>query len=102
MSKRAEKNPSDEPGFEQALAELEALIDKIESGQVGLEACLTHYERGMKLISRCQGVLNQAQTRIASLNVNADGSISAPPSADGDLDDDLNDDSEPIDEPESF
>ena len=78
MSKQSDKKVNDEPGFEQALAELEELIDKIESGQIGLEECLTHYERGMKLIGRCKGVLDQAQTRIAKLNVNADGSLAAP------------------------
>lgn len=101
MSKRSEKNVNDEPGFEQALAELEALIDKIESGQVGLEECLTHYERGMKLIGRCKGVLDQAQTRIAKLNVNADGSLSSTPNDPADHDD-HDDDRDSDDEPQTY
>lgn len=78
MAKRT--NPSaqeQEPGFEQAVAELEELIERIESGQVGLEECLTQYERGMKLIARCKSVLGAAQKRIAELNINTDGSLRA-------------------------
>lgn len=100
MSKRTEKNVNDEPGFEQALAELEELIDKIESGQIGLEECLTHYERGMKLIGRCKGVLDQAQTRIAKLNVNADGSLAAPANQNPD-DPDSYDDNDDTDQSDS-
>ncbi len=95
MSKRS--NASDqEPSFEQAVAELEELIERIESGQVGLEECLTQYERGMKLIARCQSVLGAAQKRIAELNVNADGSLRSQAGqeddagdADGDLSEDI-------------
>jgi len=78
MSKRSNASSPQEPSFEQAIAELEELIERIESGQVGLEECLTQYERGMKLIARCKSVLGTAQKRIAELNVNADGSLRGP------------------------
>lgn len=96
MAKEPSVTPSDDadpqPGFEQALEELEALIEKIESGQVGLEACLTHYERGMKLIARCQQVLGQAQQRIARLQVKEDGSLASQPAMPDDVIDAQTDD----------
>lgn len=71
-------------GFEEALVELEELIEKIESGEIGLEKCLEHYERGMKLIASCQSTLNQARKRIAEIKINPDGSLSTLPSQDQD------------------
>lgn len=100
MAKRNEKDTQQQPSFEQAMAELEELIEKIEAGQVGLEECLTHYERGMALIARCKSVLGAAQTKIAELNIGPDGSLKVPASPDaddameGDLDDDEADDQE--------
>lgn len=80
---RAQQTSESQPGFEQALAELEQLIEKIESGEIGLEECLTHYERGMKLVARCQQVLGQAHQRIARLRVSEEGSLEAAPGLPG-------------------
>ena len=63
MSKSAEKPPK----FEDAIAQLETIIDQIESGQIGLEESITQYERGMKLVTRCQSILDDARRRIAEL-----------------------------------
>lgn len=71
MAKSSDKMPK----FEEAIEELEAIIDQIESGQVGLEECITQYERGMKLVSRCQGILDKAQQRIAELTATAGGKL---------------------------
>ena len=84
MAKRNEKDAPQQPSFEQAMAELEELIEKIEAGQVGLEECLTHYERGMTLIARCKAVLGAAQTKIAELNIGPDGSLRSFGSSDAD------------------
>lgn len=64
--------------FEESISELEAIIDQIESGEIGLEDSITQYEKGMKLIEKCQAILNRAQTRIAELTVDGKGQLSAP------------------------
>jgi exodeoxyribonuclease VII small subunit len=55
------------PDFEQALAELESIIQRIESGQIGLEKSITEYERGVGLIRRCRQVLERAEQRVEEL-----------------------------------
>ncbi len=62
--------------FEHAISELEQIIEQIESGEIGLEDSITQYEKGMKLISKCQTILNRAQTRIAELTVDRDEHLS--------------------------
>ena len=55
------------PGFEDALAQVEEIIERIEAGEVGLEQAIAEYERGMKLVARCRGVLAQAEQRVEEL-----------------------------------
>ncbi|MEX0886941.1 MAG: exodeoxyribonuclease VII small subunit [Phycisphaeraceae bacterium] len=61
--------------FDEALAELEALVERIESGEVGLEEALKQYERGIALIDRCRTVLGAAEQRIAELTADAAGKL---------------------------
>lgn len=53
--------------FEQALEQLEQIIEGIESGDTGLEESLSQYEKGMKLIGHCRAILSTAEKRIAEL-----------------------------------
>ncbi len=55
--------------FEQAMEALEAITDRIESGEIGLERSLTEYERGMGLIARCREVLDRAEQRVTELSM---------------------------------
>lgn len=64
-------NPLD---FETALAQLEQLVQKLESGDLSLEASLQEYERGVQLTRVCQQALKQAEQRVQL--VNSDGSSS--------------------------
>lgn len=50
--------------FEQAMSQLEDIIRKIESGEVGLEQSIAEYERGVALVKRCEAVLGQAEQRV--------------------------------------
>ena len=61
------KNPPPEPTFEQALAELEALVDQLEQGELTLEASLASFERGVALAGICQRALAQAEQRVEIL-----------------------------------
>jgi exodeoxyribonuclease VII small subunit len=60
--------------FEQAIAQLEAIVHELEEGQVGLEESLARYEQGVKLLRRCHELLSRAQRRIELLSgVDAQG-----------------------------
>lgn len=56
-----------DPTFEEALAELERIVHTLEDGQADLEASLAAYERGVALLKRCHGQLQQAEQRILLL-----------------------------------
>ncbi len=66
------KPHDDAPTFEQALAQLEALIDRIETGESGLEQSLADYEKGTQLLQRCRAILDTTQKRIAELTPTGD------------------------------
>ncbi|RRJ83608.1 exodeoxyribonuclease VII small subunit [Aestuariirhabdus litorea] len=57
------------PGFafEQSLAELEALVEKMESGELSLEQSLQAFEQGVTLTRECQQALTQAQQKVELL-----------------------------------
>ncbi len=55
------------PNFEKSLAELEALVEKLESGELALDESLANFKRGVELTRRCQAVLNQAQQSVEKL-----------------------------------
>lgn len=62
------------PGFEQALAELEELVAKLESGDLSLDQSLTHFKRGVELTRHCQSILDEAQQTVEVLNHEASAS----------------------------
>ena len=53
--------------FEQAIQELEKLVEKLESGDCTLEESLQLYERGVELQRNCQKQLDQAEQKIQIL-----------------------------------
>jgi exodeoxyribonuclease VII small subunit len=63
--------------FEDAIEELETILDQIERGEASLEDSITHYERGVSLVKHCQGVLDRAEKRIRELTQQEDGSLKA-------------------------
>lgn len=59
---------ADEPvDFEASLAELEALVAKMEAGDLTLEQSLAAFERGVHLTRVCQASLRSAELRIKAL-----------------------------------
>ena len=48
--------------FESALKELEALVEKMEQGDIRLEDSLQHFERGIQLTRQCQQALLNDET----------------------------------------
>jgi exodeoxyribonuclease VII small subunit len=76
MSKKNQIAPK---SFEEALAELEQILSKIEGGEVGLEESLAKYERGTFLIRHCRNVLGAAEKQIELLSKAEDGAIQTEP-----------------------
>jgi len=61
--------------FEEAVEQVEAVIDGIENGEIGLEESIEQYERGMKLLTYCKTVLDRAEQRIAKLAADQSGKL---------------------------
>ena len=59
--------PSGEPSFEKALAELEKIVARMESGELSLEQALTAHKRGLELARFCQKQLEAAQQQVKVL-----------------------------------
>lgn len=53
--------------YEQAIEELESIVEKLESGQLPLEDSIKAYERGMALSKHLEGLLGDAQRRVTLL-----------------------------------
>lgn len=63
---------SKEKKFEENLADLESIVQKLESGDVALEEALTEFQKGMKLSKTLQDTLDQAEKTLVKV-MQADG-----------------------------
>lgn len=59
--------------FEEALAELEGIVQRLERGQLDLEASIAAYERGTLLRQHCAEKLRQVQLRVEKLALDREG-----------------------------
>ena len=64
--------------FETALAELQTLVERLESGESPLEESLTAFEQGVRLTRDCQDALNQAEQKVQQL-LERDGEVQLSP-----------------------
>lgn len=62
------KSQSNQPNFEAAVAELEAIVSQMESGNLPLEQSLAAYKRGASLLQICQKSLADAEQEVRILN----------------------------------
>lgn len=62
--------------FEQALSELESIVERLETGDVALEESIEIYQRGAQLRAYCDEKLKSAQARIEKIT--GDGNAVAP------------------------
>jgi exodeoxyribonuclease VII small subunit len=65
--------------FEDALAELEAIVRRLEGGQVRLDDAIRSYERGAQLKRHCEAKLAEAQQRVDRIVIGPDGAVAAEP-----------------------
>ena len=61
------KKTDNEPTFEQDLARLEEIIEKLEEGEENLDESLKLFEEGQQVLARCRKVLEKAQVRVKKL-----------------------------------
>ena len=62
--------------FEKALAQLEEIVTRLESGKVDLEQSIAIYERGEALKKHCEKMLKDAEARIEKITLKSDGTPS--------------------------
>ncbi len=75
----AEAAPAAELSFEDALAELEAVVHRLESGAAPLEESIALYARGAELRRHCEDKLKAAEERVSRIVQGPDGAIAVRP-----------------------
>ena len=69
----------EELSFEQAMAELESLVKRLEEGRLPLEEAIASYERGTQLKKYCEQKLQSAKLRVEKIQVTPEGIFKAEP-----------------------
>jgi exodeoxyribonuclease VII small subunit len=65
--------PIPEMTFEEALAELESVVTRLERGDVALDDSINLYERGAALRARCQQKLAEAEEKVSRITLGEGG-----------------------------
>jgi exodeoxyribonuclease VII small subunit len=65
--------------FEEALAELDGIVARLEKGQAALEESIALYERGTALKAHCEAKLKAAQAKIEKIVISGDGEAGTRP-----------------------
>jgi exodeoxyribonuclease VII small subunit len=75
----SEATPVMDLSFEKAMTELEAIVARLEKGEVTLEDSIKLYERGEALRARCDALLQDAELRVEKITKAADGALALTP-----------------------
>jgi exodeoxyribonuclease VII small subunit len=67
MAKKEKQN-----SFEENLEKLQEIVDRVDSGELGLEQMIASYEEGLALIKTCRSTLENAELKINKLVENSD------------------------------
>ena len=67
------EKPVADMSFEEAMAELETLVNKLESSQVALDDSIRLYDRGAELKRHCEAKLKAAEEKVAQITLGANG-----------------------------
>lgn len=73
MTDKPEARPIDKMTFEEALAELESVVNDLESGSIPLDRSIELYERGAALKAHCEAKLASAEEKVARITRDAAG-----------------------------
>ena len=71
--------------FEKALAELEGIVTRLESGKVDLEQSIAIYERGEALKAHCEKLLKAAEDKVEKIRLSREGKPEGTVPLDGDM-----------------
>lgn len=73
------KNKKDEKSFDTGMAELEAIVARLEGGELPLEDALAAFEAGIGLVRQLNERLNAAEARVEVLTRDAEGQLKVEP-----------------------
>jgi exodeoxyribonuclease VII small subunit len=65
--------------FEEAMERLDAIVDAMETGQIGIEESIAKYEEAMQLAAHCRRILDESEQRIKKIQLDAAGEVRAEP-----------------------
>ncbi len=65
--------PVEQMSFEEAMAALEQVVERLDRGDVPLEEAISLYERGAQLRRRCEAKLKEAEEKVAKLTLDGNG-----------------------------
>ena len=65
--------------FEDALKELETIVQQLERGQVKLDEAIAIYERGVVLKRHCEKKLAEAKAKVEKITLSANGTVGTEP-----------------------
>ena len=61
--------------FEEAMKELERLVDSLDKGDVSLDEAIEAYDRGSQLKDHCQKKLNEAKMKVETIQSSSDSKV---------------------------
>ena len=61
--------------FEEAMKELESLVDSLDKGDVSLDEAIAAYDRGSQLKDHCQKKLNEAKMKVETIQSSGDSKV---------------------------
>ena len=63
--------------FEEALEQLEVIVDNLERGESKLDDAISAYELGILLKKHCENKLHQAKSRVSKISIGLNGDLEA-------------------------
>ena len=77
------EKPVEEMSFEEAIRELEEVVNRLDRGEVPLEESIRLYERGDLLKKRCEKKLREAEDKVALITTDGEGNATGTAPAEG-------------------
>ena len=75
MAKKEKMNEEKLPTFEEAMEQLEQIVEELEGGELTLDESLARYEKGVKAVKRCRDILDSAEKKLQILLSDEEGSF---------------------------
>lgn len=76
MAEQQAEKPIKDLSFEDALKELEGIVQRLERGDAPLEESITIYQRGAALKAHCDAKLKDAQMKVEKIVLDGSGKVS--------------------------